>query len=416
MRVLLLNQFYPPDPAPTGTYLRDLARAMVEQGHEVYVLCSRRAYDGGRRYLEESREDGVSVLRLASTGFGRRGFLGKVADYATFGLSLARGLAQFRPRPDLILSLTTPPYLGLAARLAAKNFRCRHAHWVMDLYPDVLCAHGMLRKGGVVCSTLERLTRLQFCDAAAVIALGAVMAERVGCYGVHRPVAPTGKATEARTHGATWVSAVPLWSFDDLQGWPHRQPNPLRAERCWREDELVVQYSGNMGLGHRMGEFLIAAERLGSSGPRWVFAGGGKRRAEVERFRESHPAARIELLDYVPAEILNAHLCAADVHLASLDSGWQGAMVPSKLQASFAVGRPVLFVGGRDNETAKWIEESGGGWIVGENDVDGLMRAIQQARNPAERFQRGEAAQAFARAHFDRTTNCRQLVRLLTQV
>lgn len=389
---------------------------MVEQGHEVHVLCSRRAYDGGRRYLEQSSEDGVSVRRLAATGFGRRGFLGKVADYATFGLSLARGLAQVRPRPDLILSLTTPPYLGLAARLAAKSFRCRHAHWVMDLYPDVLCAHGMLREGGVVYSMLERLTRLQFRDAAAVVALGPVMAERVGCYGVHRPAAAAGKATEASTHGASWVSAVPLWSFENLQGWPHRQPNPLRAERRWGEDELVFQYSGNMGLGHRMEEFLNAAERLGSSGPRWIFAGGGKRRAEVERFRNSHPAARIELLDYVPADHLNAHLCAADVHLASLDSGWQGAMVPSKLQASFAVGRPVIFVGARENETARWIEESGGGWIVEENDVEGLLQAVEQAREPAERVRRGMAAQAYARTWFDRTTNCRRLIRLLVEM
>ncbi len=50
MRFLLLNQFYPPDPAPTGQYLHDLAQVLVARGHDVQVLCSRRSYDGSSVY------------------------------------------------------------------------------------------------------------------------------------------------------------------------------------------------------------------------------------------------------------------------------------------------------------------------------------------------------------------------------
>jgi glycosyltransferase involved in cell wall biosynthesis len=164
-----------------------------------------------------------------------------------------------------------------------------------------------------------------------------------------------------------------------------------------------------MGLGHRFGEFLSAAEKLGSSGLRWVFAGGGKRRAEVEAFARAHPQARIEMLPYVPREQLREHLCAADVHLASLDSAWQGLIVPSKVQASFCVGRPVIFVGGRENETAQWIAESDGGWVVPEDDVAGLLEAVTQARDPAERRRRGGAARAFAERHFQMRANCTQI-------
>jgi hypothetical protein len=44
MRVLLLNQFFWPDTAPTGQLLTDLARYLAEQGHEVTAICDASNY------------------------------------------------------------------------------------------------------------------------------------------------------------------------------------------------------------------------------------------------------------------------------------------------------------------------------------------------------------------------------------
>lgn len=400
MRFLLLNQFYPPDPAPTGQYLHDLAQVLVARGHEVQVFCSRRSYDGMNVYPKSETLAGVEVVRLLATGFGRRGFAGKLADYGSFYGSLLFALLFGRKSPDLILSLTTPPYIGLLGKLAARRHACLHADWVMDLYPDVMFAHGLARKEGLLFRTLEKLSRFQLRYSQPIIALGATMAERVGKY-----VAPASAPAP--------VAWLPLWSGADLSPWPVGQRNPLREERGWAATDVVFLYSGNMGLGHRFTEFLTAAGALAGRGLRWAFCGSGKRRAEIETFAQQHPAARIELLNYAPQQRLREHLCAADVHLLSLDEAWQGYMVPSKLQASFAVGRPVIYVGGRNCETATWIETSGGGWIVPPNDLPGLQAAIQAALDPEERSRRGAAARQFAAQHFDRTANCHRLAQLL---
>jgi glycosyltransferase involved in cell wall biosynthesis len=441
MRFLLLNQYYLPDMAPTGKYLHDLAQVLVQSGHRVKVMCSRRSYDGAMSYPAYEIMDGVEVVRLPATAFGRRGFVGKMSDYTSYYGALFAALMFDRERPDLILSLTTPPYVGLLGKLAAKRHGCRHAHWIMDLYPDVMFAHGMARKGGMLFHVLRRLTRLQLKGAECVLTLGPRMAESVAEYAERGPrdneAKTTGprdyKTTGRRDDGTTGrrddettdresstlnpqpstLQWVPLWSDPEMRPWPENEPNPLRAERGWSANETVFLYSGNMGLGHRFTEFLAAAKQLGASGPRWVFSGGGKRRAEIESGAKAIPKARIEFLDYVPHSQLRAHLCAADVHLASLDSAWQGLMVPSKLQGSFAVGRPVIYVGGRNCETSVWIEESGGGWVVDENDLDGLALAIKQAMDPGERRKRAKAALDFARTHFHISTNCTRIVQLL---
>lgn len=397
MRFLLLNQFYPPDVAPTGQYLHDLARSLVQRGHQVKVLCSRRSYNGTKTFPSHEQMEGIEVVRLPATGFGRRGFLGKIADYASYYGLLFCALISQREKPDLILSLTTPPYVGILAKIAALWHGCRHAHWIMDLYPDVMFAHGMARKDSMLSRCLSILTRWQFKGAARIFTLGPSMAERISTY--------------CRDHSS--VCWIPLWSTSEPIAWPENEPNPLRSPRGWKPDDVVFLYSGNMGLGHRFTEFLEAAKQLGQSKVCWAFAGDGKRRAEVEAFAKANPAARIQFLDSVPYGQLRAHLCSANVHLASMDAGWQGTMVPSKLQGSFAVGKPVLYVGGRHCETALWIQESGGGWVVDENDVPGLLRAIEQACDLEERRRRGQAALEFARSNFIKSASCGRFIELL---
>ncbi len=391
MRLLLLNQYYPPDVAPTGRFLEDLALALVARGHEVHVICSRRSYGSPERYPREEERHRVHVHRVAALGLGRRGHVARLLDYVSF--MLLAGLRALRvPRPDLVLALTTPPYVGVLAKLVASLRGGAHAHWIMDLYPDALVAHGMLRPTRLASGGLRALTRWQLAGARAVICLGPFVAGRVAAY-----LAPGAKADVV----ALWARAEPM------------PAKSVRADRGWSADELVLMYSGNMGLGHRFDEFLRAAAQLGPTGPRWAFVGDGPRRGEVEAFAGHHPEARVELLPYVDGERLAASLTSADVHLVSLARAWQGVIVPSKLHAVFALGRPVLFVGPRENEIAQWIEESGGGWIVAEDDVADLLAAVAQAGHSGERRRRGEAALAFAGSHFDRAKNVERIVERL---
>jgi glycosyltransferase involved in cell wall biosynthesis len=211
--------------------------------------------------------------------------------------------------------------------------------------------------------------------------------------------------------GVHWV---PLWGDLSLEPWDDGEENPLRTERGWQPDKLVLMYSGNMGLGHRFEELLTAAAELQhDSEVQLTFAGGGKRRAQVEEFVRENPRANIELLPYAPLEKLRDHLCSADVLLASLDETWQGCMVPSKIQGIFAVGKPVIFVGAADNCLAHWISESGAGWVVPPDDHEALQQAIAEARDPQERSRRGRLARRYAEEHFHVQTNCARIAELL---
>jgi colanic acid biosynthesis glycosyl transferase WcaI len=399
LRILLLNQFYPPDVAPTGRFLHDLATTLVERGHTVRVVCSRRAYATGDDLGPGGSLDGVEVRRVPSLGRGKRSLAARFADDAAFLIRAASLVLTERPRPDLMVAMTSPPLVGLPVALASRGRGIRYAQWTMDLYPDVLDAHGVLTARSMAASALERIGRLQFHRAALVLTIGPYMGRRVARH---------------LDNGAL-LETVPLWSElgGGRGGDVAHSVEAVRTRRGWNRDDLVLLYSGNMGRGHRFGEFLEAARRLGAGSPVWAFIGDGPQRREVEQFVQQHPSARVQLLPYVPAADLAASHQSADAHLVSLSSAWQGVIVPSKLQAAFSVGRPVIFVGPAQNEIADWIRDSRGGWVVEEGDVDGVIRAIQELRDPGERLRRGEAARAFAQAHFDRRRNCSRIADLL---
>ena len=391
---VFLNQYYPPDLAPTGVMLRDVAEEMVARGNRVTILCSRGGYSGkGAEEQDSNSSVQVEVVRVPTFRFGRQSLIGKLCDYASFYLFAFLRAFMVKGKPTCYVAMTTPPYLGVLARLVSKFRGAGHAHWVMDLYPDVMVAHGILKEGSFKQLILCSLSRWGFGGKRnqGTVSLGPDMAEKI----------MTG-------HGVSLCEVIPLWSGIELDQSTEEMGQSLRTKRGW-EEKTVFLYSGNMGLGHRLGEFLcLAKENAQNSKVHFAFYGGGKRRKEVEEVLLQDDCLSIELGDYVPEEQLAGHLLSADVHLASLEPSWDGCMVPSKIQGVMASGRPVIFIGSETCSIGQWILESGGGWVVPPEDVDSLHQAILEAQDEGERRRRGAAALRFSKKMFSKEANAKR--------
>lgn len=424
MHLVFINQYYPPDEAPTGLMLEEVAIRLIEKGHQVTILCASGGYTNQRaaRKRQEPVSEPLSPLprlaptvrRLGASRFGRGTFIGKLADYASFYLQVAWHLGMPGPRINRVIALTTPPYLSILARFFSKFKGADHAHWVMDLYPDVMWAHGIIRKQSLAGWMLTVLAKWGMGGKRCflVLTLGPDMQERTARY--HSP-----SVTSAWV--PLWGTTNPISSYAKHDSTEPPQEIESIAPASSSESELVksksplrLMYSGNMGLGHRFDEFLQAALK-GDGTFDWLFNGDGKRRPEIERFLQLNPSAPLILGDYVPRDHLAIHLESADVHLASLEPSWDGTMVPSKLQGIFTIGRPVIFVGSKTSSMARWILESGGGWVIAPGDHVSLEQALHEALDDSVRIEKGRAASRFAAQHFDRFKNSEHIATFLIQ-
>ena len=404
MRILFVNQYYWPDVASTGQHLTDLAEHLARAGHEVRVVCSRGGYlDGEARAPRRETRHGVEIRRVGGLGRGqRRRVAWRVFDYAAFHLSAGYRTA-LSGWADSVVTLTTPPLLGVWGRLAQLLRGTRHVVWSMDLHPDAEFALGMLEERSLLGRLLERAHAAPLRRADAVVALGPHMTARIERKGVDR-----GRICE-----------IPVWSRAEEVVELSHADNSVRARRGW-QDRFVVLYSGNAGLLHRFDELLDGAELLARREPRVLFAfvGGGPRRAELERAAVQRGLRNMEFLDYVPREQLGPSLASGDAHFLSLAPEHAGIAVPGKLYGALASGRPVLFVGAAACESAETIRQAGCGVALEPGHGAELADAIARlATDPEHTAELGRRARAAFEARFERAITCeawRELLEGLT--
>src|SRR5690349_19982243 len=137
------------------------------------------------------------MRRQAETSFGRADVIGKLADYLGYYLQLTLRLARDESTA-LVVALSTRPSPRLLPKWTAALRGARHAHWVMDVYPDAMCAHGML--DGAAYLALQQLASHAVAGASLVLTLSPGMATTCQSY----------------RNGSTRVEWVPLWTPAEL--------------------------------------------------------------------------------------------------------------------------------------------------------------------------------------------------------
>lgn len=410
LRVLFINQAYAPDAAATAQHCEDLARYLVEQGHGVSVIASRSIYgQTGADLPSRELRNGVHVNRVGLSLFGKRGIVLRAVDFGLFyGAATWRSLwikvpvgSQIR-KPDVVVTLTTPPLIGMVGWLMRLLRRCRHVVWTMDLYPDVLVAAGVSKPNGWFTKFFAWLNRREMGRADRVVALGRCMKSLIQAKGI----------------GEDHIQVIGVWSPNDP---PAELADP--ADSSYRQEwglegKFVVQYSGNFGLAHDYQTFCDTILALRDREDIvFLFAGGGKRIEPLKSFVEQHQLKNVMVQPYQPRERLPDLLSLANVHLISQSETFTGVVVPSKLFGIMAAGRTSLFVGPPDAEVARVLDETGGGIRFPLGDAKSLADVILQlAHDPRRVRQMGQAALDASRNEHHRNSRFHAWEELLLEV
>jgi glycosyltransferase involved in cell wall biosynthesis len=390
VNVCFFNRSYWPDQAATGQLLTELAEDLVARhGCEVTVVAGRAlhaAADDRRRRAAVEREtrNGVTILRANGTRFRPGRFAGRAANYLTYFTSAA--LAGFDiGRPDIVVSLTDPPIVGVAARWAARRAGARFVFLCEDIFPEVAALledfHNEL-----VNRTLDRVNRYLLRDADAVVALGDRMRRRL---------------VEEKGADPSRVSIIHNWADCDAIV-PGPKDNAFAREHGLH-DRFVLMHSGNVGMSQNLDVLVAAAARL-TSKHRLVVAivGDGARRETLAREVANRGLTNVQFFPYTAKDRLHESFAAADAFLVALKPGIEGYIVPSKVYGILAAGRPYIAALDPSAEPAAIVREFGCGLLAAPGDPDALAAAIAAMYDdPSGTRLMGQRARAAA-LQFDR--------------
>jgi glycosyltransferase involved in cell wall biosynthesis len=396
VRIVLLNQYYIPAEAPTAVLAADLLEALAERGHEVHAIASSRAYnDPATSYARRELIRGVLVWRTPTSGFGRRGKVSRMVDYVTFLVGCVWRLARL-PRPDLVISMTTPPMLARVGLSICRRRGARLLYWAMDLYPDVAFELGVLRADGWIGRLLRASSNRVIAGADRIVALGPRMAERLTQQGARR------------------VDVIHNWCDGRAIRPRPREDHPIRRRLGW-DGKFVVLYSGNMGLAHEFETVLDAAAALADRPDiLFAFVGGGARAEAIARGAAQRGLSAMEFHPWVAPAELSDGLTAGDLHLITLRDGVEGLLVPSKIYGVLAAGRPALHIGPARSAIAAILDEAACGVALTCGQAELAARTIRRyADDPALCRAQGMNARAAFEREYDRPHALRRFTELI---
>lgn len=391
MKILIQGINYHPELTGIGKYTGEMAEWLACRGHEVRVITAPPYYpawevsDGysGIRYSRETL-NGVDVIRCPLWVPRKPTGLKRIIHMITFSSTSFPPMiwSAMRWRPDVVMVLEPPiacaPTALLAARVAGSTSWLHIQDYEVDAAFDLgILSSELFRK---VLMGVERWIMRRF---SRVSTISPRMLDKA-----------LGKGVEESN-----AYLFPNWVDTDLI----RPLNPgggYRSSLGIRPDQVVLLYSGNMGAKQGLDVVAECVKRFsGEDLFQFVFCGAGSGRKELQASLAG--LGHVHFLDLQPLERLNELLNSADIHLLPQRPDVEDLVMPSKLTAMLASGRPTIAMARPGTQVSEVVRSCG--IVVEPGSADALEQAIRRlAQDPDARNGLGSAGREYAVRHWGR--------------
>lgn len=416
MKVLYFHQYFATRRRSTATRSYELARRLVERGHEVTIVSrDTRALEHGRDerppggLVARETVDGIDVLYITMPYSNYMGTPARIASFIGFTKAAAiAGLVL--PKPDVVFATSTPLTIGIPGLLVSRLKGAPFVFEIRDLWPAVPVQLGVLRNRALI-RAAEWLESLLYREAERVVVLSEGSRESL----IERGV-PAEK-----------LVFVPNASDTDLFR-PQVVDSGFRA-RHGLQDAFVALYTGAMGRANGLQQALEAARVLHSlsaagdaeqtnAAARVVIVclGDGSERPRVQARAQDLGLTNLLFLDPVAKDELAGIIGAADVTLTLFaPTPILETNSPNKFFDSLAAGKPVVV--NLDGWLRRVVEEDGAGVYVPGGDGAGLAATLLAlAAEPEAVAKMAANARALAEREFDRDLMADRLAAALEEV
>lgn len=203
---------------------------------------------------------------------------------------------------------------------------------IWDVYPDVFKITGM-KETHILYKTWAAFNRKSFKKAYRLFTISDKMADLVEVY------VPRSK-----------IIIQPIWSIFQQNERVSKTQNPF-IEKHQLQDKFIVQYSGNIGLTHKVEVVVQLAELLKNNETiLFQIIGRGPRVPALQKMVEEKQLPNCTFLPFQTDEMFPFSLSATDLGIVILDELTSKGSVPSKSYNLMSYGIPSIYIAGEDSE------------------------------------------------------------------
>lgn len=396
MKILYVHQYFTTPQMHGGTRSYEMARRLVEWGHEVHVVTSWRKPTPYTNWFDDNI-DGIHIHWLPVPYDNAMGFWRRLQAF--FGFALKAGQRATQLGADVVFATSTPLTVAIPGAMAALRLKVPMVFEVRDLWPDVPIAMGYLRNP-VIKKSAQWLERFAYACSARVVALSEGMADGV---------VQTGYLRER-------VSVIPnscdlmLFASSAEGAARFRDSNPELGEGP------IVLYPGTIGKANGVTYLAHLAQGVIAHRPdvRFVVIGEGAESFLVEEAARNLGVLGVNFFQYpaMPKKALVDAFSAASVVVSLfIDEPALRANSANKFFDALASGTAVAI--NYQGWQKELLEETGAGIALGPDPVTAVVPLLDLLNSPQHLSECGARARKLAEERFDRDKLARQLERVL---
>jgi colanic acid biosynthesis glycosyl transferase WcaI len=389
MRILILSQWYPPEPA---LLLQELAQTLVAAGHAVTVLTGYPNYPTGQLYpgyhlrlWQREILAGVPVVRVPLYPEHSPSAVRRALNYLSFAVSSALLGPWLIKRPDVIFVYHPPLTVGLPAVFLGSFWRVPFVYQVQDLWPETLSATGMLNNRSVL-DWVGGFANWVYGRAHRLLVISPGFKRNLLAKGV-----PSSK-----------IQFIPNWV--DTEVYHPAKPDPDLADELCLSGRFNIMFAGNLGEAQGLETVIDAADRLQDlTEVQFVIVGEGIALPRLQQTVQARCLNNVCFLNRRPASAMSGLYALADVLLVHLkDDPLFRITIPHKTLAYLAAGKAILAAVSGD--VAELVTEEGAGVVCPPSDAMALAEAVRRlyALEHDELRQMGERGLKAAREKYSR--------------
>jgi hypothetical protein len=254
-------------------------------------------------------------------------------------------LTRYRKHEVFFVSL---PPMGYLLNLLVSN---RFSILVWDVYPDVFKITGM-KESHALYRFWGYLNKKSFKKAFRLFTIGDKMAELLEVY-----------VSKSK------IIIQPIWSIFQANERVSKDQNLFVKEHNL-QDKFIIQYSGNIGLTHKVEVVVELAELLKENNDiMFQIIGRGPRVPALQKMVEEKKLPNCFFLPFQTDEMFPFSLSAADLGIVILDELTSKGSVPSKSYNLMSYGIPSVYIAGEDSELNTYAHKFGAAKCFTEKDL-----------------------------------------------
>jgi glycosyltransferase involved in cell wall biosynthesis len=402
MKILLLTQWYPPEP---GVLLQELAQTLQAKAHDVTVLTGFPNYPSGELYpgyrlrlYQRETLAGVPVIRVPLYLDHSLSSFKRVLNYISFALSSSVLGFWLMPRPDVIFVYHPPLTIGLPAWILSRLWRVQFVYQIQDMWPETLIATGMIKSRHLLSMT-GRFARWVYSKAHSILAISPGFRQNLIDKGI----------------SAEKVRVISNWIEDDVS--EKNEPDTQLAQELGLAGRFNIMFAGNIGEAQGLETVLEAAKLLeGLTEIQFVFIGDGIALPRLKKTATTQLISNVCFLGRFPHDAMPGLYALADVLVVHLrDDPLFRITIPHKILSYMGSGKPILAALAGDG--ADLVTASGAGLACPPGDAQALAAAVRSflAMSANERRAMGEQGMHMANTQYCRWTLVTEIENVLVQ-